>query len=89
MNESHESLRKDYEVSCAELDAMVEIARRQRDCFGARLTGAGFGGCTVNLVRDEAVDAFTARVAHEYQERTKIAPQIYICRATGGASVLS
>ncbi len=89
MNESHESLRKDYEVSCAELDTMVEIAREQRGCLGARLTGAGFGGCTVNLVRDNAVDAFVANVAREYQARTKIAPQIYICHAMGGASVIS
>jgi galactokinase len=88
MNASHESLKNDFEVSCAELDTMVEIARRQRGCLGARLTGAGFGGCTVNLVRDDAVDAFAANVAREYHAHTNIAPQIYICRAMNGASVV-
>ncbi len=89
MNESHASLRDDYAVSCAELDTMVEIARQQPGCLGARLTGAGFGGCTVNLVRDDAVDAFVADVAREYHARVKIAPQIYVCRAVDGASVIS
>ena len=89
MNESHASLRDDYAVSCAELDTMVEIARQQPGCLGARLTGAGFGGCTVNLVRDDAVDAFVANVAREFQARGKIAPQIYVCRAVDGASVIS
>ncbi|HEX7593643.1 MAG TPA: galactokinase, partial [Anaerolineae bacterium] len=88
MNESHESLRDDYAVSCVELDTMVELARAQRGCLGARLTGAGFGGCTVNLVRDDAVEAFTANVAREYQTRVKIAPEIYVCRATDGASIV-
>ena len=88
MNESHESLKDDYEVSCAELDTIVEIARSQRGCLGARLTGAGFGGCTVNLVYDDAVDAFVAGVAQEYHARVRIAPQIYICRAMEGASVV-
>ena len=88
MNASHESLKNDYEVSCAELDTMVEIARTQPGCLGARLTGAGFGGCTVNLVRADAVAAFTTNVVREYQTRTKIAPQIYVCRAMDGASIL-
>ena len=88
MNESHASLRDDYAVSCAELDAMVEIARTQPGCLGARLTGAGFGGCTVNLVRDDAVDAFVANVARGYDARMHCLPQIYICRAIDGASVV-
>ncbi len=88
MNASHESLRDDYAVSCAELDTLVDLARAQRGCLGARLTGAGFGGCTVNLVRDDAVETFTANVAREYQARVKIAPEIYVCRATDGASIV-
>jgi len=86
MNASHESLRDDYQVSCSELDTMVEIARTQRGCLGARLTGAGFGGCTVNLVLDDAVEAFVANVAREYQQRTGFTPHLYVCRAMGGAS---
>ncbi len=88
MNESHESLRNDYEVSSPELDAMVAAARRQPGCLGARLTGAGFGGCTVSLVRDEAVSAFVHGVAREYQAGTGIQPQVYVSKAAGGASVV-
>ncbi|MBI4789299.1 MAG: galactokinase [Chloroflexi bacterium] len=87
MNQSHESLRNDYEVSCPELDTMVEIARQQPGCLGARLTGAGFGGCTVNLVADEHVAAFVANVAREYEARTGIRPPVYVCRPSAGASV--
>lgn len=88
MNASHESLRDDYQVSCAELDAMVEIARQQPGCLGARLTGAGFGGSTVNLVEDNTALTFVANVAREYQARVGIAPQIYACRAVAGAGVV-
>ena len=89
MNASHESLRADYQVSCAELDTMVEIARQQPGCLGARLTGAGFGGCTVNLVKDESVDAFVVNVAREYQHQTGLTPQIYACRAMPGAGIIA
>ena len=58
--QSHESLRDDYEVSSKELDTLVELARRQPGVLGARMTGAGFGGCTVNLVRADAADKFCA-----------------------------
>ncbi len=88
MDASHASLRDDYQVSCAELDAMVEIARQQRGCLGARLTGAGFGGCTVNLVEESAVDAFISDVARAYHARTGLSPQIFACRAMAGAGVV-
>jgi len=61
MNESHRSLRDDYEVSCAELDLMVELAQQVRGVYGARMTGGGFGGCTVNLVKSESVEEFKTR----------------------------
>jgi len=70
MNASHESLRDDYEVSCAELDAMVAIARGAGGVYGARMTGGGFGGCTVNLVEASAVGPFCALVAAEYRRAT-------------------
>lgn len=85
MNESHASLRDDYTVSCLELDAMVEIAHKQAGCYGARLTGAGFGGCTVNLVEGRAVPRFVENVAAEYSVRVGIAPEIFVCRASDGA----
>jgi galactokinase len=85
MRDSHRSLRDDYEVSCAELDAMVEIAEAQRNVFGARMTGGGFGGCTVNLVETAAVDAFKGNVAQEYRKRTGLSPEIYFSSASDGA----
>jgi galactokinase len=87
MNVSHESLREDYEVSCAELDAMVEVARRQSGCLGARMTGAGFGGCTVNLVRRENVEEFIQGVREGYREKTNIDAEIYEFTAQSGATV--
>jgi galactokinase len=88
MNASHESLRSDFEVSGLELDTMVEIARQQEGCYGARLTGAGFGGCTVNLVRDNDAPAFAANVARAYREQMGVEPPIYVCRAMPGAGVV-
>ena len=85
MSESHRSLRDDYEVSCAELDLMVEIASRQPGAVGARMTGGGFGGCTVNLVHEHAAEAFKTAVAAEYQQRTGIHADVFVLTAAGGA----
>ncbi|MCC6904519.1 MAG: galactokinase [Anaerolineae bacterium] len=87
MNESHASLRDDFEVSSLALDAIVECAQGHPACYGARMTGAGFGGCAVALVRADAVDRFSADVARQYTERTGLEPQMIICRASAGASV--
>ena len=88
MNQSHQSLRDDYEVSCAELDLMVGLARKVEGVFGARMTGGGFGGCTVNLVRRDKIDQFQNTVAVGYQEATGLTPEIYICKAVKGAEEL-
>jgi galactokinase len=85
MNASHESLRDDYEVSSKELDVLVELAWRQPDVLGARMTGAGFGGCTVNLVRQEAAEAFAEAVRRGYQDALSLKAEIYICKASQGA----
>ena len=85
MNQSHESLRDDYEVSSLELDALVEIAQRQPGTLGARMTGAGFGGCTVNLVRESAADSFAEVVRRDYQQTFGRPAEIYLCRASNGA----
>jgi galactokinase len=84
MNESHVSLRDDYQVSCWELDVMVEAAWQVEGAYGSRLTGAGFGGCTVSLVAGEAVERFRAHVAAEYQAATGVEPQIYVCAVEDG-----
>jgi galactokinase len=89
MNESHRSLRDDYEVSCRELDVMVEAAQRVEGVYGSRMTGAGFGGCTVSLVEAEAVEGFRDQVAQDYEAATGIEPSIYVCRAEDGVGVQS
>ena len=86
MVESHRSLSDDYEVSCPELDIMVRIAQNLRGVFGSRMTGGGFGGCTVNLVSADAVEEFDTTIAREYQAATGLQPDIYICTAADGAA---
>lgn len=84
MNLSHDSLRDDYEVSCEELDLMVEIARAHDGVWGARMTGGGFGGSTVVLVRGDAVADFSAYVRAEYERRTGRAARVYLVEASDG-----
>ena len=91
MYASHASLRDDYEVSCAELDALVEIAQGlgpKGGVIGCRMTGGGFGGCTVALVRAEAVADLSAKVAADYEKRTRIKPSLFVSRPAAGATVL-
>jgi galactokinase len=88
MQLSHMSLRDDFEVSSRELNIMAECAEHQDGCYGARMTGAGFGGCAVALVRQDAAEAFSAGVAAEYEDATGLKPNIYICTATNGAEVV-
>jgi galactokinase len=85
---SHASLRDDYEVSCRELDLMVEIAWRQPGVCGARMTGGGFGGCTINLVEESNADLFQHNVAAEYAAGTGKQPEVYICDASRGVTAL-
>ena len=87
MDESHVSLRYDFGVSRSELDTMVTLARRHSTCFGARMTGAGFGGCAVALVERGATGAFCHAVAAEYEAAVGIRPALYVCSASAGASV--
>ena len=88
MNECHASLRDLYEVSCPELDVMVAIGQALPGCYGARLTGAGFGGCSVNLVAAESAQVFSDALSTSYEQQTGRHPEIYICRASAGAGVL-
>jgi galactokinase len=84
MDESHASLRDDYQVSIPELDILVEAAQRVSGCYGSRLTGAGFGGCTVSLVERSAVGRFQQEVAAVYKQATGRTTTIYACRASDG-----
>jgi galactokinase len=88
LNDCHVSLRDLYEVSISELDVMVQVAQSLPGCYGARLTGAGFGGCTVNLVSMEKVGDFANQLSAEYEAKTGLHPEIYICQASHGATLI-
>jgi galactokinase len=89
MRQAHISLRDDFEASCKEIDILVELANKQPGCFGARLTGGGFGGCTVNLVAASHVAGFTEAMRAGYLEATGITPEIYTSRVSGGAHAIT
>jgi galactokinase len=88
MAESHLSLKNDYEVSCPELDTMVEVAQKTAGVIGARMTGGGFGGCTINLVHNAHVADFRVHVGAEYARATGIHPEIYVSKAGAGVTEL-
>ncbi len=85
MSEAHWSYSKDFEGSCVEADAMVELAQDLPGLIGARLTGGGFGGCTVNLVEQKEAQAFATELGHRYSARFDIVPEIHVCHASSGA----
>lgn len=84
MNESHASLRDDYQVSLPDVDLLVETAQRLPGCYGSRLTGAGFGGCTVSLVERSDVETFSRDLLQAYRDATGRTATIYVCRASDG-----
>ena len=86
MYQSHSSLKLDYEVSCPELDLLVEIARNTLGVVGARMTGGGFGGCTINLVEKGSVESFCTQIRTEYESVQGVIPDVYVCEAVGGVS---
>ncbi len=88
MKASHASLRDDFEVSRTEVDEIVEIASSQSGCYGARMTGAGFGGCAVALVNKKDTGDFVKTVDREYRRITKLIPSLYVCSATNGAEIV-
>lgn len=88
MNGSHDSLRDDYEVTGLELDTMVEEGRKIAGVIGTRMTGGGFGGCTVSLVKDEAVDTFITQVGANYEKRTGLKPLFYVAEIGDGGKKL-
>jgi UDPglucose--hexose-1-phosphate uridylyltransferase len=88
MADSHQSLRDDYEVSTPELDLMVELAKGQREVLGARMTGGGFGGCTINLVDEARALEVQREIEQTYETRTGVKPTILICKASDGAGAV-
>ena len=89
MTQSHVSLRDDYEVTGLELDTMAEAAWEVEGVLGSRMTGGGFGGCTVSLVKDEAIEAFKAHVGKVYEEKTGLKPDFYVAEIGDGVSRLA
>jgi galactokinase len=89
MAESHRSLRDLYEVSCMELDLMVDLAYQQKGLYGARMTGGGFGGATINLVDARFAGEFKEKIGKSYQRETGLVPQIYICKPAEGAGAFA
>jgi len=88
LNASHASLRSDFEVTNDALNQIVQAAQRQPSCYGARMTGAGFGGCAIALVKVSETDAFVSEAARIYRKESGLEPQIYICKASAGAGVV-
>ncbi len=89
MSESDHSLRDDYAVTCAELDTMTAIARSLPGCFGARMTGAGFGGCTISLVAADAVGGFCSQLLEDYRAATGITGEVIMSRPVDGAGIMA
>jgi galactokinase len=85
MFDSHRSLRDDYEVSAPELDLLVELAAKHPKLIGARMTGGGFGGCTVNLVHADGVESFRQDIASQYERATGHKPDVFVCTPAEGA----
>jgi galactokinase len=89
MVQAHASMRDDFAASCEEVDTLVEIAMRQGGCFGARITGGGFGGCTVNVVRVEKAEEFVEALRRGYRAATGIEADCFVCEPSDGALALA
>jgi galactokinase len=87
-NASHDSLRDDFEVTNDALNIMVDCARAQKDCYGARMTGAGFGGCAVALVKEENAEEFVRAVSAAYGQESGLEAAVYVCKASEGANLI-
>ena len=88
MNASHKSLRYDYEVSCGEIDILVDLAQAMPGVIGSRITGGGFGGCTVSIVKNDTVDAFIREIGKTYQEKVGHEAEFYVVEIGDGAKII-
>ena len=88
MNESHQSLREDYQVSCREIDILVDMAQAMPGVLGSRITGGGFGGCTVSIVRNDAVDGFISQIGKTYKEKVGHEAEFYVVEIGDGARII-
>ena len=88
MFRTHEGLSKEYEVSCKELDYLVDYVKNNPSVLGARMMGGGFGGCTINLVKEEAIDDLVKKISKEYQQATNLELSSYIAVIEDGTSIV-
>ena len=88
MNTSHISMRNDFEITNNELNIIVRLAQSQSGCFGARMTGGGFGGCAIALVENAHASAFITEITAGYQQETGLQPHVYICHPANGAELV-
>jgi galactokinase len=89
MYRTHEGLSKDYEVSCAELDYLVSLAKDYPQIYGARMMGGGFGGCTINLIENDAVDKISSEISKKYFDKFNIKSKTYITKISNGTEIIS
>lgn len=89
MNESHRSLQQDFQVSCTELDVLVELTQNHAGVLGSRMTGAGFGGCSVTLMQTTAVETYKAQVIPQYETHTGKKTEVYVCNSVQGAGLVT
>lgn len=89
MNESHRSLQQDYQVSCTELDVLVQLTQTHPGVIGSRMTGAGFGGCSVTLMKSDAVESFIAQIIPKYESHTGKKAEVYVCASVSGAGPIA
>jgi len=87
--QTHEGLSRDYEVSCPELDFLVEAVKEFPSVYGARMMGGGFGGCTINIIKNEAVDEVTSIIAKKYKEKFNREATVYVTKISAGTSIVS
>jgi galactokinase len=88
MNASHDSLRRDYEVSCPEVDLLVGLTQSHAGVLGSRITGGGFGGCTVSLIKTENIETYKSDIVPRYEQETGRQAEVYLCLASGGAGLI-
>jgi galactokinase len=89
MYESHEGLSKDYEVSCKELDYLVQLTESNSEVYGSRMMGGGFGGCTINIIENDAVEQISKSISHSYEEKFNVKPEVYITSISNGTKIIS
>ena len=88
MYQSHEGLRDDYEVSCKELDILFDFAYKSNAILGARMMGGGFGGCTINIVKQENIESFSEKIKENYLKETGVKLEIYTVKITNGTGLI-